>query len=186
VLLAAAGLAVVAVPAQAQNFSDAYNFIKAVKDRDGDKATELLNKPGTIVANTKEPGTGEAALHILTRGRDMTWISFLLSKGARPDIQNRQGNTPLMLAVQIGWLEGAEAFVESGATVDLANDHGETPLIIAVQNRDVPMVRFLLAHGANPKHTDSVIGFSAVDYAKRDGRSPGILTMLQDAATAAH
>jgi len=38
------------VAAQAQ-FSNNYNFLKAVKDADGDKATEMLQKPGSTVIN---------------------------------------------------------------------------------------------------------------------------------------
>jgi ankyrin repeat protein len=67
-----------------------------------------------------------------------------------------------------------------GASVDLPNSRGETPLILAVQQRSVPVVRVLLARGANPKRTDSAAGLSAIDYATRDGaRSAAILKMLQ-------
>ena len=40
-------LALLATPAAAQ-FNDGYNFLKAVKDRDGTEATKLLDKPGSI------------------------------------------------------------------------------------------------------------------------------------------
>jgi uncharacterized protein len=173
-LLAAAALTM-AVPAGAQlNFSNSYTFLKAVKERDGDKVTNLLASPSSFVINTRETGSGNGALHIVTRDRDLTWLSFLLGKGARADLQNEGGDTPLMLASQIGWVEGAK--------VDLANGRGETPLILAVRQRDVPMVRLLLAKGADPKHTDSVAGYSALDYAKQDGRAAAILKMLENPA----
>ncbi|HZG09828.1 MAG TPA: ankyrin repeat domain-containing protein [Allosphingosinicella sp.] len=176
--IAAAAL-VVAVPASAQG-SDAYTFLKAVKERDGDKATSLISQPGTTVINTRDRGDGEGALHIVTRGRDQTWLAFLLAKGARPDVQNAQGVSPLSLAAQLGWVEGAELLLGRGASVDLANGRGETPLILAVQQRDLPMVRLLLSKGANPKRTDNTAGYSALDYASRDGaRSASILKLLQ-------
>ena len=34
-------------------FSDSYNFLKAVRDRDGSKATDLLSKPGTVIVDTR-------------------------------------------------------------------------------------------------------------------------------------
>jgi hypothetical protein len=41
------------------------------------------------------------------------------------------------------------------------------------------MVRALLDKGANPKRTDSVAGYSAIDYARRDSRSAAILKLLE-------
>jgi uncharacterized protein len=173
-VLAVAGLS---LPAQAQ-YSDSYNFLKAVKDRDGGKATELLSVRGTTVVNAKD-GNGEGALHLIVRARDATWLGFLIGKGARPDMQNRSGDTPLTLAAQIGWAEGADLLLRRGASVNLPNSRGETPLILAVQQRNLPLVRLLLAKGANPKHTDSIAGLSAIDYARQDRRSAAILKMLE-------
>ncbi len=183
---AAAVLALaMAVPAGAQSYSDSFTFLKAVRERDGDKATALVNQPGTAVINLKDQASGEAALHIVTRGRDYTWLSFLLGKGARPDIQNGRGETPLSLAAQLGWTEGAELLLSRGAHVDLPNQRGETPLIVAVHNRDVPMVRLLVANGANPKRADHVAGYSALDYAKQDNRAQSIVKILEGTTGAA-
>jgi ankyrin repeat protein len=169
-----------AVPASAQNFSDSYSFLKAVKERDGAKVTSLVSQPGTTVIHSKERSTGEGALHIVTRDRDYGWLSFLMGKGARLDAQDKTGATALSLAAQLGWLEGADLLLKYGANPDLGNSRGETPLILAVQQRNLPMVRMLLAKGANPKKADSAAGLSAIDYATRDGaRSAGILKLLQ-------
>ncbi len=146
-----------AAPAASQGmrYSDSYTFIKAVRDRDGTKATDMLSGPrGAIVANSKSGDTGEAAIHIVTRERDLTWLSFLLAKGARADIQDKDGNTPLTLAAQLGWAEGAEVLLSRGAAVNGQNGRGETPLILAVHARDPVMVRLLLAKGADPKRSD--------------------------------
>lgn len=182
---AAAALALaVAVPAGAQSYSDRFSFLKAVRERDGTKATELVDQPGTAVVNLRDPTSGEAALHVVTKGRDYTWLSFLLGKGARPDIQNNKGETPLSLAAQVGWTDGAELLLGRGANVDLPNQRGETPLILAVHNRDVPMVRLLLTNGANPKRTDHVAGYSALDYAKQDNRAQSIVKILEGSSGA--
>jgi ankyrin repeat protein len=172
-------------PAAAQHFSDGFSFIKAVKERDGNKVTELISQPGTTVINAKDRDTGDGALHILVRGRDMDWVGFLLGKRANPNIQNSRGETPLSLAAQIGWLEGAELLLGRGASVDLANSRGETPLIMAVHSRDIAMVRLLLGRGANPKKTDNSAGYSALDYAKQDTRAQPILKLLEAAAAPA-
>jgi uncharacterized protein len=171
-------LTIVAVPALAQ-FSDSFNFLKAVRERDGNKATEIVSSPSSTAINARENGSGEGALHIVTRGRDLGWLNFLLSRGARPDLQDNQGNTPLTLAAQMGWAEGAESLLARRANVNLSNSRGETPLILAVQRRDLILTRLLLSRGADPNRADSAAGLSALDYARRDSRAAAILRLLQ-------
>ena len=54
------------------------------------------------------------------------------------------------------------------AKVDAPNDAGETPLMLAVHRKDMPMLRILLAGGADPGRSDNS-GRSARDYAKLEG-----------------
>lgn len=184
VLAASIVLALAGVAASAQSYSDSFTFLKSVKERDGTKVNELVGAPGSIVINTRDRSNGEGALHYMVRARDLTWLAFLLGKGARPDLQSNRGDTPLTLAAQIGWLEGAEQLLARRASVNLANGRGETALILATQRRDVPMVRLLLARNADPKRTDNVAGMSALDYAKQDPRAGAVLRLLE-AKTAA-
>ena len=171
-------------PAQAQ-FSDNYNFLKAVKDKDGEKVTNLIQKPGSTVINSRDVSTGENALHLVVARRDATWLSFLLSKGANPNLTDNDGNTPLMDAVQGRFEEGVRTLLTYKAQVDKGNNSGETPLIRAVQLRDVGIVRLLVAQGANPEKRDSIAGMSARDYAARDDRTPGLVDALAAAKAAA-
>lgn len=164
-LMAAATGGVVAVPASAQFFSDGFEFLKAVKDRDGDIVTKALNEPGTIIVNTRDRSTGESALHIVTQRRDTAWVKFLTQKGANPNIADKQGVTPLQIASNLGYIDGVEVLLGAGAQVDAANSAGETPLISAVHRRDIAMLRLLLSKGANADRNDNS-GRSARDYAR--------------------
>lgn len=181
-IAAALALAFVAAPAGAQSYSEGYQFLKAVKEKNPDKVNALVASSANVVLNIRDQSDGEAALHYVTREREIVWVNFLLTKGARADIQNYKGETPLSLATQIGWSEGAELLLNRGASVDLGNQRGETPLMIAVQSRDLPMVRLLLAHGANPNKTDRVSGYSALEFAKRDPRAAAIAKLLSEKA----
>ncbi|MEA3065412.1 MAG: uncharacterized protein QOJ27_1864 [Sphingomonadales bacterium] len=185
-LAASMALALVAAPAFGQmgSYSDSYSFLKAVKDRDGPKVNELVSAPGSVVVNVRDRTNGEGALHYMVRARDLTWLAFLLGKGARPDLQSNRGDTPLTLAAQIGWVEGAEQLLLRRASVDLANGRGETALILATQRRDLAMVRLLLARRADPNRTDNVAGMSALDYAKQDPRANAVLKLLEAKAAA--
>lgn len=177
--LALALLATVATPLAAQTFSDGFTLLKATRERDGVTAERILSNPSSTAVNHRDPSTGEGVLHILVRGRDLQWLAYMLGRGARPDTGDREGNTPLILATQIGWREGAEQLIARGANVNLGNGRGETPLIFAVQRRDLSMVRLLMSQRADPNQTDHASGNSPIDYARQDGRAQGILRELQ-------
>jgi ankyrin repeat protein len=166
------------VPAAAQ-FSDAYNFLKAVKDKDGGKATELLDKPGNTVVNSKDGDTGETALHIVTRRGDLNWVGFLVGKGANLNVKDREGNTPLMIATVARWSEGIALFTKLRADVNAQNRLGETALLKAVQGRDSYNAKALLDAGANPDITDSS-GISARSAANDDPRAASIARLIKD------
>jgi uncharacterized protein len=171
---------VLAAPVVQAQFSASYNFLKAVRDRDGTKATEFLSKPGSVIVDTRDLSKGETALHIVTRERDTNWMNFLLARGARTDIKDNEGSTALMIATQLRFVEGIQTLIKYKASVDLANAGGETALIRAVQIRDPNVVRILLLAGANPDKRDTLAGLSARDYAKRDTRGVAILKLIEE------
>lgn len=175
--------AVIAAPvaAPAQRMSDSYEFLKAVRDSDGKKVTEFLDKPGSTIVNTKDKDSGETALHIVVKRGDVTYMRFLLGRGANINMQDGKGNSPLMIAVA-SCPECVEQLITLRANLNLANASGETPLIRAVQLRNLDMAQKLLTAGANPDQRDYVSGQSARDYAKADGRSPALAKLLTDAA----
>lgn len=180
-LLLGALMIAIAAPVVAQRYSEGFNFLKAVRERDGATAEQILSNPSSTAVNVRDPGTGESALHILVRGRDASWLNYMLGHGARPDSASNDGTTPLVLAAQIGWYEGAQSLLGRGANPNLGNSRGETPLIFAVQRRDMPMVRLLLSRRADPNQTDNVSGNSPIDYARQDNRAALILRLLEQA-----
>ena len=178
-------LLLAAAPVAAQFSSDAYSFLKAVKDRDGTKVQELIDKnPATILLTRDD--NGDNALHIVTKRRDLPWLQFMLSKGVPIDSKDRDGNTALVDAARIGFADGESQLLEVGASPNLANTRGETALIIATQAHDLGAVRTLLQYGADPRETDHIAGMSAIDYAQRDTRSTQILTLLQSVKPVVH
>jgi ankyrin repeat protein len=176
---AAALLALLPAPAAAQ-FSDSYNFLNAVRQSDGMKATKALEGNGATLINTRDYSTGETALIITIKRRDLTWTNFMLSRGANPNVKDSQGNSALHIAALLGFPEGAELLLSRKAQVNLGNNSGETPLIIAVQQRNLAMIRLLLANGADPKQADRIAGKSARDYAAEDSRGAAVLKVLDE------
>jgi hypothetical protein len=180
-LVAVACVMLAAAPAAAQ-FTEGYNFLKAVKERDGTKATEFLNEPGNTFIRSADESTGETALHIVIKRRDEVWTQFLLDRGADPNKADKRGVTPLAVASSLGFVQGVEKLVKRGARVDVPNTAGETPLISAVHRRDIAMIRMLLKNGANSDRSDNS-GRSARDYAMLMGGSAGILAEIERAET---
>ena len=178
---AALALALMTPMAAQAQFSDSYNFLKAVKDADGQKVTDLIQKPGSTVINSRDVTSGETALHLVIARRDSSWLSFLLAKGANPNLADNKGNTPLMKAVQARFEDGVRTLLAGGAQIDKPNGSGETPLIRAVQLHDLGLVRLLIAQGANADKRDSIAGMSARDYAERDSRTPGLVEAVSTA-----
>jgi ankyrin repeat protein len=181
---AAIALALGAAPAAAQ-FSDSYNFLQAVRQSDGEKTTKALQGAGQTIVNTRDYSTGETGLMITVKRRDMTWTSFLLGRGANPNVKDQQGNTALHFAAQLGFQEGAELLLAQKAQVNATNGSGETPLTLAVQARNIPMVRLLLTNGADPKIADRITGKSARDYAAEDPRGAAVLKVIEENKTTA-
>lgn len=165
-------------PAAAQ-FSDSYNFLKAVRDRDVNAAIEMADKPGTTVVNTRDNDTGESAVHIVTRRSDLGWLGLLYQKGANLNARDRSGNTPLILATISRWNEGVATLIRLKAQVNLQNRLGETALLKAVQARDLGLAKALAEAAANPDIADNS-GISPRMAAENDPRAAGIAKLFKD------
>lgn len=176
-LLTALCLGAAAIPASAQQTNNGYSFLQAVRERDGSKATEMLSAPGATVVNFRDD-KGDGALHIVAARRDLTWLNFMIGKRADVNLTNRGGETALLIASRIGFVEGVDTLLQSGAQVDKPNRLGETALIIAVQQRQMAVVRRLVEAGANPDKTDNATGRSARDYARMDARGAELLRIM--------
>jgi len=176
IALAAAGMA---VPLHAQlQGSDGETFLKAVSERDNATAVPMLEEPGTRLVNYRGY-EGDTALHIATRNRELSWVAYLLKKGANPDIGDKDGDTALILAARMGFDDATDYLLRYKATVDATNRRGETALIVAIQQRRPRIVEQLLKAGANPDKTDHAAGYSARDYAMRDTRNGELLKLIE-------
>jgi ankyrin repeat protein len=180
-LLVAALLLTAGTPAVAQQQSQGYKFLSAVRDAKNNEVLEMLGRPGSSIVNARDVTTGEGALHIVIKRGDETYLRFLLQKGADANLRDGKGNTPLLLAVTMGQTGMIPILTAAKANPNLGNSAGETPLIRAVQRRDIGMIRVLLAEGADPDQADIIAGMSARAYAKQDGRNPVVTKLLADA-----
>jgi uncharacterized protein len=177
-IIAATALVAIAAPIVAQQLTaPSYDFVTAVKNRNGDKATQLLNDNPAGIVNSRD-GAGDTGLILAIARQDSDWTAFLINKGADPNLGGKGGDTPLITAARVGFEDAVEWLLSGGAKVDATNKMGETALIVAVQQREIPIIKVLLGAGANPDKSDSAAGYSARQYAERDTRSRQILQLI--------
>ncbi|GFF66485.1 hypothetical protein IFM62136_06637 [Aspergillus lentulus] len=90
-------------------------------------------------------------LYIGARDGDSRAVRTLLRQGCPPDIRNARGETPLWMAADGQHdLIVRDLLVTKAVDVDAVPMTGDPPLIKAVESYNVPIVRLLLAAGANP------------------------------------
>ena len=177
-LAAALGMGIAAAAPAQQMGSDGEAFLTAIREQDGAQATEIERRQAGAVVNYRGYG-GSTPLTVATARRSLTYVGFLLGKGANPDLADRKGDTALLIAARSGFIEGVDRILAAGARVDVANRQGETPLIVAVQARQAAVVRKLLEAGANADKADFAAGYSARDYARRDTRNRDLLRLIE-------
>jgi len=93
---------------------------------------------------------------------------LLLTKGANPNLQNEEGDTPLHRAINDNApFESILLLLSKGADPTLRNADGRTCLFLAMQKEDERLLNTLVIHGADPNEKDAD-GVSLLNYAIYD------------------
>ena len=75
-------------------------------------------------------------------------VASLAAAGAKINLADKSGNTPLHYVSGNGDQKMVELLVEYGADLNSRNKKGETALTIAVQRKQTGIADFLRSHGA--------------------------------------
>src|SRR5262249_38526462 len=104
-------------------------------------------------------------------------LKLLLEAGAKPDLKLGDGQTPLLLALQMtSRTDAAELLLTHRANVNFQSKTGRTPLLVAVLVNSKEVVQKLLDKGADP-NLKSLEGFSALQIAASLGQT-NIMSVL--------
>jgi len=168
----ALGLSAASSIAMAGAYDD---LIAAVYRDDTDTVLNLVDRG--LDVNSVDPA-GSTLLHIAARDGNDKLASELLKRHANPDVRNRVGDTPLMLAAYSGKQGAAETLIAAGAQID---HDGWTPLHYAVFAEKPAMVTFLLGKGAKV-NAPAPNGQTALMLAAKNGNIDITKTLLQAGA----
>lgn len=125
------------------------------------------------LSSTVFAGIQEDFIWAVERG-NISEVSRLLEKGANPNLPNKEGYTPLMIAAQEKNLKMAELLVEVGAKMDLRNRFRETAIMLASYQGFTEMVKLLYIRGAEINHS----GWNPLLYAASGGHLDTLRVLL--------
>ena len=100
---------------------------------------------------------GHPLLHELhhRHSQDNLMALALVRAGARLEVRDRQGRTPLLLAIVSNRTDIVPSLLEAGADIAAQDNAGRTPLHYAVARNNVDLINFLLEAGADPTAKDN-------------------------------
>lgn len=85
----------------------------------------------------------QSFLHIMIEEKKIESIKWLLQNGINPNVTDAKGNTPLMLASKVGFLEAVEELLNFNANVNLNNNSGFSAVEFSVFNNHFKIYKLL-------------------------------------------
>ena len=113
---------------------------------------------------------------------DRELVAALLKKGARADVVNHYGASPLAEAVRVANVELVEMLLEAGADANVANEDGQTALMLAARTGNVAVARLLVQHGADVNRRERYRDQSAVMWAAAQGHADMVAFLVSKRA----
>ena len=125
-----------------------------VASRDGQAACLpllLCSVPEWKISHLNEKNNeGSTALMLATLHREIKCIYVLLVNGADVEIEDDRGENALMIAAQVGYIDGLQILLNAGAKINSKSHvRGHTALMQAAQWEETECLRILLKSGAD-------------------------------------
>ena len=127
-------------------------------------------------------GASPEKLWEAVEGGDADGVRAQLEGGVLADSANPKGMMPLEFAVAKAYAEVVEVLAKGGADVNRTRSRGRTSLHRAVEERCLPCVESLLAHGARVDVAGGADKRTALHLAARRGVVPIVRALLKGGA----
>jgi ankyrin repeat protein len=111
-------------------------------------------------------------------------VRLLLRAGAKPNVANRYGVTPLSLAAVNGNPVMLETLLKAGADVKQPLPMGETVIMRAARTGSPEALKVLVAHGADVNKAEDSLGETALMWAAAENNAQAVAMLLEVGANA--
>jgi ankyrin repeat protein len=147
-----------------------YNALQESVKYGSRQLIELLLQYNAPLDGGKEKDT---LLYIAIRFNKIRIFRYLFELGAKINQENRDGYTPLMRAVQDGYIDITSSAINRFANVNHQGKGGISALHIAAKNGSIVLINRLIKAGANIDLQDDK-GFTPVQYAEQQSHKEAI------------
>jgi ankyrin repeat protein len=130
------------------------NIFDAIQSNDSKGAKALVEKDPSLLTSRTDIGrsSGFAPLHLAAGLGNVELVTYFINKGAKTDIKDDRGNTPMHTVAMYELTAANEKIIEillsHGAAINEKNRDGQTPLVLATKFGRAEMAKFLKKKGA--------------------------------------
>ncbi len=163
-------------------------FIDASREGDVDAVRKYIDTGGNVNYQTtravswrKNIHTGDTGLLLATTYERTEIVKLLLDAGADPNIQSKDGRTPLMSSAYQGYIGIMVALIESGADINIQDKYGRTALMEASFQSQVDIINLLIKLGAHT-NIQNVDGETSLIIASDRGHTAVVSALLEHGA----
>ncbi|XP_074064956.1 uncharacterized protein LOC141504008 isoform X1 [Macrotis lagotis] len=127
-------------------------LMRAIQGQEEECASILLKHGADL--KLADSFNNNTLLHYAANGQNTAIVSKLLQYDCDLEALNKDGFTPLLLAVQADNKEMVEIFLKNGANVNAVDKHQRTALMIAAKRCLLDMIELLTKYNADPSCRD--------------------------------
>lgn len=174
-LAAAIGVLSLGAAALSNAQSGPQTLVDLVRSGQREAVLAAITSPAVDV-NARAPD-GSTALLWATYNVDHEMVRALLKAGAKANITNNYGSSPLAEAVKLGDVDLVSMLLKAHADPDSPNQDGETALMLASSIGSLPIAEMLIKRGANVNAVENFRGQTALMWAAAEGH-PEVVDLL--------
>ena len=125
---------------------------------------------------------GTTALHWAAHFDNLAAADLLIKAGAKVQVPNRYGATPLMLACINGSAPMVDRLLNAGADPNTAMPEGDTVLMTAARTGNVAVVKALVTRGAKVNASETWKGQTALMWAAASNNAAAVEALVEAGA----
>uniref|UniRef100_A0A096M0K4 Ankyrin repeat and EF-hand domain containing 1a n=1 Tax=Poecilia formosa TaxID=48698 RepID=A0A096M0K4_POEFO len=131
-----------------------YRLLQWIHKGEKDEIQKMVKLGVKNLINLTEPQEGLGVLHLAVSANNSDLVEFLLSLGAQPDVQDKMGRTPAMLAAELGNEDILSLLFQKQPDMKLVDIKGKGVLFYCSYptKRHARCLELALKNGADPNN----------------------------------